>query len=511
MSGAEARSALGQGDLAAARRLSAALPEAEARLILGLADAAEGRVSAGIAQLQAALAVRPTAEIAAQLARLLVLARRDGEARDAALRAEALGPQDALTFDTIGCVHTRLGDHARAATLFAPAVAAAPENSAFRYNLAAALGFLGRSEDARGQYEALLAAEPLNGRAHYALSLLARATPERNHVARLEAALAAGPDPDSALRIHYALAKEHEELGQAEPAFQHLAAANAAQKARLRYDFAQDAAIFDAIEAAFAGPLPAAPDLDGEAPIFVMGMPRTGTTLVDRMLSTHGQVHSAGELQAMPLAVKQAAGTRSRLILDPDTVRAAAAVPPATIGQLYARNAAPHRGEPPRCLDKLPANFLYAGFIARALPQASLVCLRRHPLDTVWSNYKNLFAVNSAYYSYSYDLIDTARYFVRFDRLMALWDGLLPGRILQLSYEALVADPETESRRLFGHCGLEWTPAVLSFHESTTPVATPSAAQVRRPVNSDAVARWKAHEAALTGARAVIEAAGIAV
>ncbi len=488
-----ARLALENGDPDRARRLADA--SAEGRFIAGMADAMQGRVSAGIAHVEAALAMQPRAEYAAQLARLLITLRREAEARAAAELATALGPQDAMTFDTIGCVHARLGDQHAALAMFEPAVARDPGNLEFRLNLALALGFVGRTAEAAAQHEAIIARAPTHGRAHHALAGLAKATPTANHIARLETALAQVRDADDALRIRYALAKEYEDLGEAGAAFRHLQVANRAHRARIGYDFAQDAAIFDAIEAAFARPVALAGASDvAEAPIFVTGMPRTGTTLVDRILSSHPDVHSAGELQAMPLAIKQLSGTRSRLILDPETVAAATALDPAAVGRAYAARAGQHRLRADgRHIDKLPANFLYIGHIARALPQASIVCLRRGPMDTVWSNAKNLFASTSTYYAYSYDLMDTACYYARFDRLMAFWDRLLPGRILQLRYEALVADQEGESRRLFAHCGLDWTPAALDFHRNTATVATPSAAQVRRPIYRDAVERWRAH------------------
>lgn len=511
-----ARDALSRGDFAAVRReaaLLAAVPAtaAEGRFLLGIAEASEGRVTVGLGHVEAAINLGATAEYCAQQARLLVLLRRDGEARAAALAAEALGGKDALTLDTIGNIHARLGDHEAALRSFAPAVAKEPKNIEYRYNLAMALGFLGRTAEAAEQHEAILKLSPANGRAHYALSGLAKASRDANHIARLEAVLSRNPGPDDALRIRYALAKEYEDIGEAEPAFRHLSAANAAHKARIGYDFAGDAAIFNAIEAGFRTPgFFTGPSNVAEAPIFITGMPRTGTTLVDRILSSHPDVHSAGELQAMPLAVKQLARTRSRFVTDPDTIAASGALSPQAVGEAYVAHASQHRRRAEgRFIDKLPANFLYIGHIARALPRASIVCLRRHPMDTVWSNYKNLFATTSAYYAYSHDLLDTARYYARFDRLMAFWADLLPGRVLQLQYETLVADQEAESRRLYAHCGLGWTDDALAFHTNSAAVATPSAAQVRRPMYKDSVARWRAHEAALGPVQAFFEAEGI--
>jgi hypothetical protein len=205
----------------------------------------------------------------------------------------------------------------------------------------------------------------------------------------------------------------------------------------------------------------------------------------------------------MPLAVKQLAGTSSRVVIDPATIAASGSVDPAQIGATYLQRAGHHRSSgKARFTDKLPANFLYVGHIARALPNARIVCLRRQAMDTVWSNYKNLFASQSAYYAYSYDLMDTARYYARFDRLMRLWEKLWPGRVLQLSYEALVADQEGQTRRLLEHCGLDWDEACLSFHRNSAAVATPSAAQVRRPINADAVGKWRSHADALEPVRA---------
>ncbi|KMS56134.1 sulfotransferase [Novosphingobium barchaimii LL02] len=515
---AQARAALKRGDLPAAAAAAKALvlnsPEQPAGFfLLGVVAAEAGQIAKAVPLIEAAVERGPEAEHLAQLARLLILLRRDGEAADAARRAMELSPSDALTLDTIGCVLARLGNHEMSVIPFGAAVAAEPDNLDYRYNLAAASGFTGRVADARAHYETILAAEPGDARVHYALAILSRQTARANHVSRLETALAGARRPEDVLRIRYALAKELEDVGNTADAFRHLSAANTAHKQAISYDFAQDAAIFDGVEAIFGNPgnaLVTGVGQLGAAPIFVVGMPRTGTTLVDRILSSHRDVEAAGELQAMPLAVKQLAGTPSRSVIDPATIAASADVDPAMIGEAYLARAAHYqRCHKVRFTDKLPANFLYIGHIARALPDARIVCLRRNPVDTIWSNYKNLFASQSAYYSYSYDLMDTARYYARFDRLMALWEEILPGRVLQLSYEALVADQEGQTRGLLEHCGLEWDEACLSFHENSAAVATPSAAQVRRPINADGVGKWRSYQEALEPVRAWLQAQNI--
>lgn len=516
---AQARAALERGDLqaaaAAARALVQSSPDQPAGyFLMGMVAAEAGQIVQAVPLIQAAVERRPQAEYLAQLAKLLIMLRREGEAADAARNALALGPRDAITFDTIGCVQARLGDHEASLVPFAAAVETEPANLNYRYNLAAASGFTGKVDEARAHYEEILKADPGNARVHYALAILSRQTAQKNHVARLEAALAGARGAEDAMQIRYALAKELEDIGDASGAFQHLATANAAHKQALRYDFGQDEAIFDAIEDLFGNRSATLASGEGNpdaAPIFVVGMPRTGTTLVDRILSSHRDVGSAGELQAMPLAVKQTARTSSRVVIDPNTVMASGGVDPCAIGDLYMARADHQRPKgSPRFVDKLPANFLYIGHIVRALPQARIVCLRRNPMDTVWSNFKNLFASQSGYYAYSYDLLDTARYYQRFDRLMSVWDRLYPGSVLQFSYEALVHDQENETRRLLEHCGLSWDPACLSFHENTSAVATPSAAQVRRTLNADAIGRWKTHAGGMAQVQAFFAEQGIA-
>lgn len=487
---------------------------------MAMVAAEGGQVSRAIPLIEHAIALEPSVpEYLAQYARLLFLLRRDGEAAVAVQRALAgfvfAGgpPQDPRTLDTIGCVLARLGDHEGSMPVFESAVAGEAGNLDYRFNLATACGFTGRVEAARSHYEAILAAEPGHSRAHYALSILSRQTNTDNHVTQLRSAIARASAPPDAVRLRYALAKELEDIGEHAEAFDVLIAANTTHKRSTGYDFAQDEAVFDAIEAAFAG-APAAPQAPAEGPIFVIGMPRTGTTLVDRILSSHPQVFSAGELQAMPLAIKQAAGTPSRRVIDPETSFAAMAVPPREIGRLYQGRAAHHLPEScrtgeSRFVDKLPANFLNVGHILRALPGARVVCLRRHPMDTVWSNVRNLFATGSGYYAYSYDLMDTARYYARFDRLMAFWEHLYPGRVLQFDYEALVADQEPATRTLLEHCGLSWDAACLTFHQNRAAVATPSAAQVRRPLNADGIGRWRRHAEGMAQVRAFFQSLGI--
>ena len=499
--GSSLRQLLGSGRISealvkAGEALAANPHDVEAGFVAAVALAESGRVADALKAIGAVLRAEPSnAEYLAQQARFFLLARREADALAAARRAVDAGSSEPLVLDTIGCVFARLGAHDEALPLFEKAVASAPEVIEFQFNLGSTLGFFGRVDEAARAYEAILAREPGHGRAHLALAGLRRASAGAG-IARIAAALSQNPDPEEEVRLRYAAFQLYEAEGQLDEANAQLSLANARHRANLGYQFETDQALFEIIRRTFVRDLPLANESRlGDAPIFVVGLPRTGTTLVDRILSSHADVTSAGELQAMPLAVKQLSGTSSRLVLDPATVEASRGVSAQKMGELYLARARQNAGASvPRFTDKFPLNFLYIGYILQALPHASIVCLRRGAMDSVWSNYKHLFALGSPYYRWSYDLMDTARYVLLFQRLMAFWRQRFPGRIHEVTYEWLVADQETETRKLLTHCGLEWDPACLDFHRNEAAVSTPSAQQVRQPINTGSVGRWRDHE-----------------
>ena len=462
----------------------------------GVSAAERGRVREGLELIRGAIAADPAdAEAHAQHGRFLSRLHRDGEAVAAAERALALAPTAALTLDTIGVVLSRAGLHERAVECFERAVAAEPARASLYFNLAASLKFLGRFDAAETAYEACLEREPRYWRAHSALSQLRRQTAERNHVQRLEALLAGGGlEADAELHLRHALAKELEDLGRYSDAFAQLVAGKARKRAALGYAFERDQRLFDAVTRLFPAPLdPPAPDAAIDAPIFVVGMPRTGTTLVERILSSHSQVASAGESQNFGVLLKRAVGTASPRVLDVETIERSMSVDLPAVGRAYVDQTRPDSVHP-RFVDKMPLNFFYLGHVARALPGARLVVVRRDPLDTCLGNFRQLFAVGFSYYDYACDLLDTGRYYLAFDRLMAHWRTALPGRIHELHYEQLVADQRAETQRLLAHCGLDWEDGCLEFERNPTAVATASAVQVREPLHARSVGRWRHYE-----------------
>ena len=412
-------------------------------------------------------------------------------------------------------VYSRLGEQQCAVEQFRAAVALNPGHAGHCYNLGAALRFLGDFPGSEQAYEAALQAEPQHYRAHWALAGLRRQTVEHNHIARLEGLLAGiAGDVDGELLLRHALAKEYEDLGELATAWAHLAAGKRRKRAALAYSFEQDRCLFEA--AARCGgsePLsPAGHDRVDRMPIFVLGMPRTGTTLVERILSCHPQVKSAGELQALPVCVKQSTGSRSPRVLDAETLARSVTVDGAAVARCYLERARAVVGGMTRFVDKMPLNFFYVGLIHRVLPGARIVCLRRNPMDACLSNYRQLFALDFPYYHYNYALEDVADYYLAFDRLMAHWRRLLPAEaLLELHYERLIGDQEAETRRLLDFCGLSWDPACLEFERNEAPVTTASAVQVRERLYTGAVGRWRRYGDLLQPLVERLEGGGIPV
>lgn len=455
----------------------------------------------------------PSEALACKARSLIALNRRE-DALTAADAAAACNPSSPETLDTIGVVYSRAGLHDCALPWYARAAEAAPRSAHIRYNQAVALQFAGKLDAARAAYEACLALDPSETRALTGLVQVSKQTEESNQLPRLEAAwqlLEARPleeTLDQRLQVAHAIAKTLEDLGRPAEAMVWLARGKAPKQAAVARTGVDDAALFEAAMEVAGLELPQGSET--AAPVFITGMPRTGTTLVDRILSSHPDMTSAGELSDFALCLKRQVKTPSRYVLDPETLRAGASAGMDALGRDYVRQVRATLGLEGRFIDKMPLNAFYAPLILAALPKATVICLRRHPLDAVLSNYRQLFATSYSYYNYALGLESAAHYYVGFDRMIARFRKTLPpGRFIEVRYEDIIAHQERETRRLLEACGLSFDPACLSFHENTAPVATASSVQVRKPLYSSSIARWKKVEREMAPAIAVLERAGL--
>jgi tetratricopeptide (TPR) repeat protein len=443
---------------------------------------------------------------------LLVLGRLP-EARDAATLARRHAAPNANLLSAIGGVFNRVNDYSSALDAYDAAVTLAPANAQILFNRAAIRRYVGELAQAESDYDRVIAANPSDYEAYLNRSDLRTQSAAENHVAELEATLARGAAPQGEVFLRYALAKEYEDLEDYARSFAHLRRGARIRRQHLRYDVAVDVATVDWIIEAFPHPESQAPHVTAnracaEAPIFIVGLPRSGSTLIDRILGSHSQVHSAGELHAFAMALVDAVRRHSGESSLPrqELVARSAQLDFAALGLNYLKLAS--SGVPPslRFTDKMPLNYLYLGLIRRALPNAKIIHISRAPMAAGYAMYKMLFQDG---YPFSYDLTELGKYYVAYRRLMDHWRKVMPGAILDLTYEALVADQVGETRKVLEYCGLEWQDACADFHLNATAATTASASQVRRPIYGASVSQWRHYAKELAELSDVLRADGI--
>jgi tetratricopeptide (TPR) repeat protein len=408
-------------------------------------------------------------------------------------RALELNPNHGLSWNNLGAALEKKGDMAEAEAAYAKAVELNPSHHEAQNNLGAIFSEQGKLEEATRCFEASIAANPDFTEAHFNLSSLKSYGADDPHLLYLERNLpkAGGMPVKARIRYWFALGKAREDVGRYDDAFAAYAEGNRLQHELLPCDEARADELLERVMAVFdRGFFEAHKDVrgSGKAPIFIVGMPRSGTTLLEQILSSHPAVHGAGELLDMNEVVMSAAAGRKF----PDFVPGLAADDFARLGETYAQRVWKLAPGAQHITDKMPANFFYIGMIRLMLPEAKIIHAMRDPMDSCFSNYARLFNDTM---EFAYDLGTLGHYYVRYMKLMRHWHDVLPaGTILDLRYEDMVADTEGQARRILDYLGLPWNDNCLAFHRNRRHVKTASVAQVRKPIYKTSVARWQRFE-----------------
>jgi len=492
-----------QGNHLAAQALYEALiadnpNDATSRLNLISIALRRGRVRQAAEHADCALRSGVTNPVA--IAQLATCLARLGEAkavRDSAKRREIAESRSPPVLAEMALALSKIGEELMGLPLLERAIEMGMDNPHSRFLHGTLLTHCGRLDEAKHAFEHCLQHDPSFAKAYWSISKLSKQTPARNHVPRLQGLLAQQPLAASAeADLAFALFKELDDLGRHEEAWAALERGCMAKRRDVEFNPRQDAALFQRLMELCTPAFLAkrAPEQAGPAPIFIVGMPRSGTTLLERMLGNHPEIANAGELLDFPLQLRWSCDRHSLNFIDEALVERARHIDYEELGARYLARTQWRAKGASHYTDKLPANYLQIGFIHRALPRARILHMVRDPMATCFSNLKELFGLA---YPHSYDQIELADHYVRYRRLMAHWHQLMPGRILDVSYSDLVRRPEDMLRQVLAFCGLPHVPECSRIERNATPVATASSVQVREPVHTGFLANWTVYESQL--------------
>lgn len=463
-----------------------------------------GRFSEALPLAERAVAGQRTCVPAhAMLATILLRLGRAQEAEHVVAQALACKPGIADAYDGLAHVSMLMGRHERSNALYQRVVSIDPDTPRFWYNLASSERSFGRLAQAEAACDRAIALDRTQYPSYLLRAELRVQTPEANHVAALQEELSRpGVDDRARLFLGYALGKELDDLGRFDEAFHWFHEAARTRRRHLSYEIAADERKLERIRQTFSADAVRAArhGIDSSRHVFVVGLPRSGTTLVERILLGLAGVRSNGETENFSRALLAASPSDSR-----DVFARAAAADPAIVAAGYERLAA--AGDAAAAIvEKLPMNYLYLGAIHRALPQARLVLVRRSPLDSCFAMYRTLFGDA---YPFSYDFEELARYYAAYEALIEHWRAAFGERIHEVCYEDLVRDPARMGAALAAHCGLAWSERALEVQASTAVSLTASAAQIRRPIYGTSSGRWRRYRAHLAPLIGHLRARGV--
>lgn len=442
----------------------------------------------------------------ANLAIVLYKQNRYAEAGEVLEQVLAQDPANASSRNLLAATLGRIGDYDEALALYNELTGTFPDHAKLWMSYGHLLKTVGRLEDSIAAYRRALAVEPHLGEVWWSLANLKTVTFSDTDIAAMEAALAADISTEDAFHLHFALGKAWGDRKDAAQSFTHYAAGNHLRSEELGYTpevtTRQVDRMIEVLSPAFITGHEGVGDPSPD-PIFILGLPRAGSTLLEQILASHSVIEGTMELPDIPaIAMREAkeAGGDPR-----DWPGAVAAMEPQRFAQLGAefleRTRVQRKTGKPFYIDKLPNNWSYAGLIHLILPNAKIIDARRHPLDCCFSNFRQHFAKGQAF---SYSLDHIGRYYADYVRAMDHYDRVLPGRIHRVIHERLLDDPEGEVRAMLGYLGLPFEEACMEFHRNTRAVRTASSEQVRRPINRDGTGQWEPYDQWLGPLRAAL-------
>jgi tetratricopeptide (TPR) repeat protein len=507
---------MGRGDEAVgAYRQALALEPGHADALANLATALTtlDRPAEAAAACQRRVALEPTsAEAHRAFSAALLRLGQIQLAVEAATRAVSLQPDDADARIQLGTCLLDQGLYRQAVATYRQAIALAPGRASAFVNLAIALQEGGEAADAKAAITQALALDPTSSSAWAVrsdLKTFTRDDPDLESLTRLRASAQDGRAREDLINLDFTLGKAFMDIGDADQAFAHLAAGAQAYRNGLSYDVETDLAEFRAMARSFdAGRLAKLAGLGdwSDQPLFIVGMPRSGTTLVEQILASHPDIFGGGERPALEQAAMARLGPGLSPLARAQRMAAFTPADLAAMGASYAAGVAALAPGYRRVTDKMPSNFRLIGLIRLILPHARIIHCRRDPLDTCFSCYTRKFSRGQAF---TYDLRELGLYYRGYAGLMDHWRAVVPSdRLLEVAYEDVVENLEDEARRLIAFCGLDWDEACLSFHRTTRQVRTASVNQVRQPLYRTSLARWRPYHRYLGP---LIEAAGLDV
>jgi tetratricopeptide (TPR) repeat protein len=450
-----------------------------------------------------------------QYGRCLVMAGRRAEALAIVDQVIRLNPRQAALLDAIGSIYSLADEQTKALPFYQRAVKLKPDNSDFNYNLSACLRMNGHLTSAEESCDRVLELYPHHYEACYIRADLKKWTVDNNHIPQMEQLLSEGVrELRGEIFVRFALAKEAEDIADYEKSFQFRASACELQRKSMQYRVEDDVETIDRLIEVHTREAISNVDVDmtcsSKEPIFIVGLPRSGTTLVERIVGSHSAVYSAGELNEFAYALmgnskKQFAGQKmSKMGL----VDRSLTLNLKQLGESYIQSTRPRTGHTPYFIDKLPLNYLYCGLIHAAIPNAKIILLQRNPMDVCYAVYKTLF---TSPYPFSYDLKEVGSYYLAYRRLMDHWKSTLGELMLTVDYEQLVYSQEEQSRRIIEYCGLPWEDVCLDFQNNKSASSTASSVQVRQPIYTSSIGQWRNYQQQLEPLVELFEENGVSI